>query len=154
LEVNICSKIYFCWFLIRITIILIYFMKVLMLIGIGAKLNQFWQQTNVFTVDKDKKLRNRYNIQQSVLNAASKTTVDTRMANTCCATLKRILYFIALHLHQPKISNLKSLGFSQLSPKYLSTSFFFYTPPFSSNCFLNWKVKSSNISSSTTIKSH
>ena len=45
-------------------------MKVLMLIGIGAKLNQFWQQTSACTVDGDKKLWNGSNIQPLVLNAA------------------------------------------------------------------------------------
>ena len=92
---------------------------------IGAKLNQFWQQTSACTVDGDKELRNGSNIQPPILNAASKTTVDTGMANTCYATLERILYFVVLHLHQPKISNLKSFGSSQSSPKYLSTSFCF-----------------------------
>ena len=33
-------------------------MKVVMLIGIGAKHNQFSQQTSACTVDGDKKLRN------------------------------------------------------------------------------------------------
>ena len=60
-----------------------------------------------------------------ILKATSKTTMDTKISNTCYVTLERILYFVALHLHQSKISNLKSLGSSQSSPKYLSTSFFF-----------------------------
>jgi len=112
-------------------------MKVVMLIGIGAKHNQFSQQTSACTVDGDKKLRNGSSIRPPLLKAASETTIDTGIANTCCATLERILYFVALRLYQPKISNLKSLESSQFSPKYLSTSFFLSTPPFSSKCFLN-----------------
>ena len=71
-------------------------MKILMLIGIGAKLNQFWQQTSVCTVDGDKELRNGSNIRLPVLNAASETTVDTRIANTCYATLKKNLVFCSI----------------------------------------------------------
>ena len=112
-------------------------MKVLMLIGIGAKHNQFWQQTSACTVDEARKLRNGFNIRSLILKAASETIVDTEITYTCCATLERILYFVALHLYQPKTSNLNSLGSSKLSLKYLSTSFFLSTPPFSSKYFLN-----------------
>jgi len=87
-------------------------MKFMMLIGINTKLNQFWQQTSACTVDGDKELRNGSKIRSPVLKATSETTVDTGIANTCCATLERILYFVALHLHQPKMSNLKSWGSS------------------------------------------
>jgi len=115
-------------------------MKVLLLIGIGVKHNQFWQQTSACTVNEDRKLRNGSNIRLPVLKIVSKTTVDTKIANTRYATLeKKILHFIALH-HQPKIYNLKSLRSSQLSLKYLSTLFFLFTPPSSSKCFLNWEV--------------
>jgi hypothetical protein len=44
-----------------------------------------------------------------VLKTALETIVDTGISNTCYATLERILYFVALYLHQPKISNLESL---------------------------------------------
>jgi len=83
------------------------------------------KKTSACTDDGDKELRNGSKIWPPILKAASETTVDTEIANTCCATLERILYFVALHLHQLKISNLKLLGSSQSSPKYLSTSFFF-----------------------------
>jgi hypothetical protein len=52
-------------------------MKVLMLIGIGAKHNQFWQQTSACTIDGDKELRNGSNIRPPVLKATLETTVDT-----------------------------------------------------------------------------
>lgn len=80
-----------------------------MSIVIGAKHNQFWQQTSPCIIDGDKKLRNKSNIQQLVLKAILKIIIDTMISNTCCATLEKILYFIALHLHQPKITNLESL---------------------------------------------
>ena len=62
-----------------------------MLIGIGAKLNEFWQQTSACTVDGDKELRNGSNIRPSILKAVSETTADTGITNTCCATLERII---------------------------------------------------------------
>jgi hypothetical protein len=49
-----------------------------MLIGIGIKHNKVWWQTSVCTIDRDKKLQNRYNIRLLVLKAASETTIDTK----------------------------------------------------------------------------
>jgi len=71
-------------------------MKVLLLIGIGVKHNQFWQQTSVCTVDEDRKLRNGSNIRLSVLKIVSKTTVDTKIANTCYTTLEKNLVFYSI----------------------------------------------------------
>jgi hypothetical protein len=64
-------------------------MKVLLLIGIGVKHKQFWQQTSACTINEDRKLRNGSNIRLPVLKIVSKTTVDTKIANTRYATLEK-----------------------------------------------------------------
>jgi hypothetical protein len=59
-------------------------MKNLMLIGIGATRNQFWQQISVCSVDKDKKLQNGSNIQLPMLKVASESTIDIEITKHMC----------------------------------------------------------------------
>jgi hypothetical protein len=51
-------------------------MKALILIEIGAKHNQFWQQISVCIVDGDKELRYSSNIRLSIPRVVLKTTID------------------------------------------------------------------------------
>lgn len=107
-----------------ISIFLIWSIKFIILIGISAKENQFWQQRNAYTVNENKDLWNISNIQLSILKVVLETTLDTKIANTCCV-IERILNFVAsLHLHQPQ----KKIWFriiSVITQIWVSLKFFF-----------------------------
>ena len=89
------------------------------------------------TISGDSELWKGSRTRPAVLKVDSKATVDTRIARTCRATLESTRYHGELTFHQAKISKLSSKTSSQLSNKYLSTSYFVFEESIPFKCFLN-----------------
>ena len=89
------------------------------------------------TISGDNELRERSKTRPVILNVDSEATVNTRITRACRTILESTRYHGELTFHQAKISNFSSKTSSQLSNKYLSTSYFVFEESIPFKCFLN-----------------
>ena len=107
------------------------------LIEANEEWSQFWPQMKAFTISEVNELLKGSRTRLAVLKADFEATVDTGIARTCRAILESTRYCGELTFHQAKISNFSSKTSSQLSNKYLSTSYFVFEESIPFKCFLN-----------------